>query len=124
MRTVLVTGSASGLGAAVTAGLRDIGHRVIGLDIREADIVADLGNIDGRETAVAGVLNLCGGRLDGVCKRRESRGAKTRHLGIGVHWFRGKDGPCHGQTEALRRLSQCAPSRCVLLEKVESAVER
>ncbi|MFP8880798.1 MAG: hypothetical protein VCE43_15850 [Myxococcota bacterium] len=66
MRTVLVTGSASGLGAALTSGLRDRGQRVIGLDIREADIVADLGTVDGRETAVAGVLDLCGGTLDGV----------------------------------------------------------
>lgn len=66
MRTVLVTGSASGLGAALAGGLRDRGHRVIGLDVREADIIADLGNANGRESAIAGVLDLCGGTLDGV----------------------------------------------------------
>ena len=42
MRTVLVTGSASGLGAAVSTLLQGLGQRVIGLDIRDADIVADL----------------------------------------------------------------------------------
>ncbi len=66
MRTVLVTGSASGLGAALAGCLRDRGHRVIGLDVREADIIADLGNANGRESAIAGVLDLCGGTLDGV----------------------------------------------------------
>lgn len=66
MRTLLVTGVASGLGAAVATGLRDQGHRVIGLDIREAEIRADLGSVDGRETAIKRTLELSGGTLDGV----------------------------------------------------------
>ncbi len=66
MRTILVTGSASGLGAAVSAALRDLGQRVIGLDVHDAEVIADLGNVDGRELAVAGVLDQCGGTLDGV----------------------------------------------------------
>jgi len=66
MRTVLVTGSASGLGAAVSARLRERGQRVIGLDVRDAEILADLGSVAGREAAVAGVLDRCGGTLDGV----------------------------------------------------------
>jgi NAD(P)-dependent dehydrogenase (short-subunit alcohol dehydrogenase family) len=66
MRTVLVTGSASGLGAAVTTALRDREHRVVGLDVREADVVADLASVDGRESAVARVLDLCHGTLGGV----------------------------------------------------------
>ena len=66
MRTVLVTGSASGLGKAVAHGLREKGQRVIGLDRRDAEIVADLGDPEGRNEAVAAVLDTCGGVLDGV----------------------------------------------------------
>ena len=66
MRTVLVTGSASGLGKAVAHGLREKGQRVIGLDRHNAEIVADLGDAEGRDEAVAAVLDACGGVLDGV----------------------------------------------------------
>ena len=66
MRTVVVTGSASGLGAAVTAQLRGAGQRVIGVDRHEADIVGDLGEPSGREEVIARVLDACSGSLDGV----------------------------------------------------------
>ena len=48
MGTICVTGSASGMGAATAARLRDDGHRVIGVDQRDADVVADLVTADGR----------------------------------------------------------------------------
>ena len=47
-RTVVVTGSASGMGAATKARLEADGQRVIGVDIRDADVFADLGSADGR----------------------------------------------------------------------------
>ena len=53
MRTVVVTGGASGMGAATTKKLRDDGQRVITVDLREADIIADLGTPEGREQAIA-----------------------------------------------------------------------
>lgn len=37
-RTYLVTGSASGIGAATTELLSSRGHKVIGVDLRDADI--------------------------------------------------------------------------------------
>ncbi|MFM8304700.1 MAG: SDR family oxidoreductase [Actinomycetota bacterium] len=65
MGTICVTGSASGMGAATAARLRDHGHTVIGVDVRDADIVADLGTAEGREHALGAITEACGGTLDG-----------------------------------------------------------
>jgi NAD(P)-dependent dehydrogenase (short-subunit alcohol dehydrogenase family) len=66
MGTFAVTGSASGMGNAVVQRLRGQGHRVIGVDIKAADVVADLSTPAGRRGAGADVLATCGGRLDGA----------------------------------------------------------
>lgn len=55
MRTVVVSGAASGIGAATTAMLRERGDRVITVDLRDADVVADLSTAEGRADAVSGV---------------------------------------------------------------------
>ncbi|NYG59207.1 NAD(P)-dependent dehydrogenase (short-subunit alcohol dehydrogenase family) [Nocardioides daedukensis] len=55
MKTYTVTGAASGIGAATTALLREQGHRVITIDRRDADVVADLSTAAGRADAVAAV---------------------------------------------------------------------
>lgn len=66
MGVYTVTGSASGMGRAVAEKLRSTGHRVIGVDIKDADVVADLSTPTGRAAAGAAVLAACGGRLDGA----------------------------------------------------------
>lgn len=66
MTVCAITGSASGIGAAIRRRLEKDGARVIGIDLRDAEIVADLGTPAGREAAVAGVLARCSGRLDQV----------------------------------------------------------
>ncbi|MEU6753942.1 SDR family oxidoreductase [Spirillospora sp. NPDC046719] len=66
MGTFAVTGSASGMGAASAALLRDAGHTVIGVDLHDADVVADLGTEEGRRTAVQEILAAADGVLDGV----------------------------------------------------------
>ncbi|MFN8101429.1 MAG: SDR family oxidoreductase [Mycobacterium sp.] len=66
MGTYAVTGSASGMGSQVAQKLRDAGHRVIGVDLRDADVAADLSTPEGRRTAAAEVLEAAGGRLDGA----------------------------------------------------------
>ncbi|QIX25317.1 SDR family oxidoreductase [Nocardioides sp. JQ2195] len=58
MRSYAVTGAASGIGAATTALLRQQGNRVITVDLRGADVVADLSTESGRAEAVAGVREL------------------------------------------------------------------
>lgn len=66
MGTYAVTGSASGMGAAVAARLRERGHTVIGVDIKDADVIADLSTPSGRRGAAADVLAACSGTLDGA----------------------------------------------------------
>jgi len=57
-RTYVVSGAASGIGAATAAMLRDQGHRVVTVDLRDADVTADLSTEDGRAAAVSGVQAL------------------------------------------------------------------
>ncbi|MCU1373884.1 MAG: NAD-dependent epimerase [Actinomycetia bacterium] len=66
MRTVVVTGSASGMGAATKARLEASGDKVIGVDLRDAEVVADLGTPEGRQAAIDQVTALAGGSLDGL----------------------------------------------------------
>ncbi|MEV7398193.1 SDR family oxidoreductase [Aeromicrobium sp. NPDC092404] len=58
MRTYVVSGAASGIGAATTTLLRSQGDRVITVDLHDADVTADLSTTDGRTSAVAGVQQL------------------------------------------------------------------
>lgn len=66
MPTTLVTGSASGIGAATAQALKAAGHTVIGVDLRNADITGDLSTAAGRQAIVAQALERCGGTLDGL----------------------------------------------------------
>lgn len=65
-RTIAVTGSASGIGAALVRILEARGDRVITVDRVDADVVADLATPDGRTDAVAAIGERCGGVLDGL----------------------------------------------------------
>lgn len=64
MGNAVVTGSASGIGLAVRQGLEKLGDRVIGVDLREAEVLADLSTVEGRKSAVAEVLEQTGGEID------------------------------------------------------------
>lgn len=66
MPTTLITGSASGIGAAAAKALQAAGHTVIGVDLRNADITGDLSSAQGRQAIVAQALARCGGQLDGL----------------------------------------------------------
>ncbi|MGZ5393549.1 MAG: SDR family oxidoreductase [Mycobacterium sp.] len=66
MGMYVVTGSASGMGCQVAEKLRDAGHSVIGVDVKQADIVADLSSVEGRRAAADGVRAASQGRLDGA----------------------------------------------------------
>jgi NAD(P)-dependent dehydrogenase (short-subunit alcohol dehydrogenase family) len=65
-RTYVVTGSASGIGRETKRLLESLGHRVIGADIRDAEVIADLGTPAGRLALVERVTEISGGAIDAV----------------------------------------------------------
>lgn len=65
-RTVVVTGSASGIGAATSTMLTNRGCRVIGVDLDRADVVVDLATAGGRTELVDAVRELAPNGIDGI----------------------------------------------------------
>jgi NAD(P)-dependent dehydrogenase (short-subunit alcohol dehydrogenase family) len=76
-RTYVVTGAASGIGAATTRYLRERGGRVIASDLHDADVVANLTTPEGRAELVDGVTRLSGGRIDGIVANAGGGPAET-----------------------------------------------
>ncbi len=54
------------MGYQAAGQLRAQGHTVIGVDLKDADVIADLSTADGRRTAATRVLELSEGKLDGA----------------------------------------------------------
>ena len=66
MGTYAVSGSAGAIGGAIRAAIEHAGHEVIGVDIRDAEVVADLSTVEGRAQAVTDVRHAADGALDGL----------------------------------------------------------
>jgi len=66
MGTYVITGGASGIGAAIRQQLQSEGHTVLVVDIQQADIVADLATPAGRSEAIAAIKQATGGKLAGL----------------------------------------------------------
>jgi len=78
------------MGAEVVGRLRAAGHHVVTVDLRDADVVADLSTAQGRLAAAAEVLSAVGGLLDGAV------------LAAGL-------GPMPGREEAIAQVNFVAP---------------
>jgi NAD(P)-dependent dehydrogenase (short-subunit alcohol dehydrogenase family) len=65
-RTYVVTGAASGIGAATKRYVEERGGRVITCDLREADVIADLTTVVGRAALIEGVTRLAEGHVDAI----------------------------------------------------------
>jgi len=94
-RTYVVTGAASGIGAATSKLLKEAGNKVIGVDINDTDVVADLSTPQGRIDAANKAIELAGGNIDAViaCAGLAHPIAKT----VSVNYF--------GMTEFLDALA-------------------
>lgn len=66
MSTIVVTGAASGIGAACAARLTNDGHRVISVDLHNADVTANLEEPQGRSSSIDEIADRAGGSLDGI----------------------------------------------------------
>lgn len=103
MPVTAVTGSASGIGAAVCKALEAAGHKIIGIDRANADINADLSTAEGRDAAVTAILDKCEGKLDGlVCCAGLGVTAPTEGLIVSVNYF-GVTALIEGLEEALSK---------------------
>ncbi len=89
MGTYVVTGSASGMGAATKQRLEADGHDVIGVDLRDATATFDLGTPDGRTDAVEALVEHAEGAIDGVVTFAGLAGTSTRPGGTvaSVNYF-------------------------------------
>ena len=97
MSIIAVTGSASGIGAAVFQQLREAGHTVIGIDRQQAEVIADLSSSEGRAEAAKQVITLSKGTLDGlVCCAGLGVTAPSSSLVVSVNYF--------GSTELIELL--------------------
>jgi NAD(P)-dependent dehydrogenase (short-subunit alcohol dehydrogenase family) len=89
MSTYAVTGSASGIGAATKELLEQAGHQVIGVDLADAQVVADLSMPDGRRQAVDEIRVACGGVLHGLvpCAGLAGLPGRPAPLLVSVNYF-------------------------------------
>lgn len=111
MSNVLITGSSSGIGAAIAQTLRAAGSDIIGVALAGADIAADLSTAAGRAAAVAESLARCGGRLDGlVCSAGLSPTVDPAAI-VSVNYF----GALAFLDGLLPALAAAAPSAAVVL---------
>ena len=62
----VITGGATGIGAAVKEKLRARGDRVIVIDVKNADVLADLSTPEGRASAIAAINKSAPQGIDGL----------------------------------------------------------
>jgi NAD(P)-dependent dehydrogenase (short-subunit alcohol dehydrogenase family) len=65
-RTYVITGAGSGIGAATAKALKDLGNIVIGVDLQNSDIDADLSTPLGRHEGAKKVIEAANGSIDAV----------------------------------------------------------
>jgi NAD(P)-dependent dehydrogenase (short-subunit alcohol dehydrogenase family) len=84
-RTIVVTGSASGIGKSIATLLRNQGDCVVGVDVRDAEILADLGISRGRQAMVEEVRAKTSGVIDGLVVNAGI--AKQEPVTLSVNYF-------------------------------------
>jgi NAD(P)-dependent dehydrogenase (short-subunit alcohol dehydrogenase family) len=84
-RIYVVTGAASGIGAATYKLLEERGNEVIGVDIHNTEVNVDLSTVRGRKDGVQAVIEHSKGKIDGIiaCAGLATPIAKT----VSVNYF-------------------------------------
>ncbi|WP_179405057.1 SDR family oxidoreductase [Burkholderia guangdongensis] len=112
MTVAVVTGAASGIGAAVSRSFAARGVQVVGIDLRDTDICADLSTHAGRRAAIDATLAKTGGTIDRlVCCAGLGPQAEPASLVASVNYF-GAVALLDGLFDALKRGD--APSAVVV----------
>src|SRR5579863_435283 len=107
-RTIVITGSGSGMGQATATRLQAKGHRVIGVDLQGADVNVDLATAQGRSDMVEQVRALAPDGIDGVLTSAGVADFERPGLVVSVNYF--------GTTktlEGLHPLLRGPGARCV-----------
>lgn len=86
-RTIVVTGAASGIGAATVTRLNAAGHRVIGVDLKDADITVDIGTAEGRAAMAEAVAKMSPDGIDGVLAGAGISNAEKPRETIAINYF-------------------------------------
>lgn len=116
-RTYAVTGSASGIGLATKELLESQGHRVIGIDLRDAEVEVDLSSPEGRRSLPQLVAEAAGGGLDAIIA--VAGVAVMSSLTVKVNYFGARD-----SVELLRPLlSESAAPRVAVVASFSSLQE-
>lgn len=126
-RTYVVTGSASGIGAATADLLRSQGHTVIGVDLANAEVDGDLSTPEGRLAAAEAAIVQADGAIDAViaCAGIAAPIAKTMAINyFGVTEFLTALLPALATSEAPRAavVSSMASLQPVSAELVDAAL--
>ena len=82
-----ITGAGSGIGAATRARLERAGHTVVGIDLKNAEVIADLSTPTGRQAAVAAVLDASRGSLDGLLTAAGVGPPFDAEKMVSINWF-------------------------------------
>lgn len=81
-RTLVVTGSASGIGATTVRIARAQGYTVLGVDLADAEVTADLATPQGRASAAQQVLDRTSGVVDAVIASAGTSAMKPSTMSI------------------------------------------
>lgn len=86
-RTIVVTGAGSGMGRATAERIKASGDRAIGVDLRDADIVADLSTAEGRATMIETVGRMAPDGIDGIVAAAGVAAIDQPALTVAVNFF-------------------------------------
>ena len=83
-RTFVITGAGSGIGLATRRLAQSHGHRAIGIDLKNADVIADLSSPEGRRGAIDAIQEISHGDIDVVVANAGSAAADPKTVSIKI----------------------------------------